>query len=220
MTLVIKSGKYYRTRDGRKVGPMNGSSFFWVAGEASNEDKEWKQGGKHNPAFGGATDADDLVSEWNSKKGLEFKSLSKLLAEGISVGDTLVYKNGWGYAVLESSYYEVTHVGMNRVRLFSNLDKRDYGWYSELSASFALIKAPKKTKVIEGEDMNIDNMTKAQLESLQVKIQNKLDCEEVVLYSVSGLNWGKKRYSESKLKMSYKINKKTRKTSVIKVEEL
>lgn len=220
MTLVIKSGKYYRTRDGRKVGPMNGSSFFWVAGETSSEDKEWRQNGKHNHNFGGATDADDLVSEWNSTEGLEFKSLYALFAEGISVGDTLVYKNGSSSTIMQSSYYEVTNVGRGRVRLFSNLDKRDYGWYSHLSSLFALIKAPKKTEVIEGKDMNIDNMTKAQLKSLQVKIQNKLDCEEVVLYSVSGLNWGKKRYSESKLKMSYKINKKTRKTSVIKVEEL
>jgi len=62
--MKIEVGKYYRTRDGRKVGPMDEEfGFFWVEGRDRLDDPEWSRDGT-NRGMPGQTSADDLVAEW------------------------------------------------------------------------------------------------------------------------------------------------------------
>jgi len=61
-TLQIEVGKYYRTRDGRKVGPMVGRDFKWVDGQGGSTDPEWNRDGTHRSGF--TTYADELIAEW------------------------------------------------------------------------------------------------------------------------------------------------------------
>ena len=64
--MQLENGKTYRTREGRKVGPMVGyDGRFWQESLGLTKDPEWREDGSHNtePRFG-MTSADDLVSEW------------------------------------------------------------------------------------------------------------------------------------------------------------
>lgn len=63
--MKIEQGKFYRTRDGRKVGPMEGDNSKWVSGFDNTFDKEWRNDGTNlGSAYGGMTSADDLMEEW------------------------------------------------------------------------------------------------------------------------------------------------------------
>jgi hypothetical protein len=60
----LEYGKYYRTRDGRKIGPMrNIKGDFYEKGKSKGTDPEWKSDGTHKPSLG-MTEVDDLISEW------------------------------------------------------------------------------------------------------------------------------------------------------------
>lgn len=64
--LKIEAGKYYRTRDGKKVGPMGER---WPAHFKSGRwgvygvSRQWNDEGRMWSEYGGATDG-DLVAEW------------------------------------------------------------------------------------------------------------------------------------------------------------
>ena len=60
--ITIEAGKYYKTRDGRKVGPMEGVCFKWVEGAAGVTDPEWDNDGSYR--YGYTTRCDDLIAEW------------------------------------------------------------------------------------------------------------------------------------------------------------
>jgi hypothetical protein len=60
--MKIEVGKYYRTRDGRKVGPMDGRCFKWVVGSGSGVDPEWNNDGTCREGF--TTYDDELIAEW------------------------------------------------------------------------------------------------------------------------------------------------------------
>ena len=63
--MKIEQGKFYRTRDGRKVGPMEGYTSKWVSGFDNTFDKEWRNDGTNlGTMYGGMTSADDLIEEW------------------------------------------------------------------------------------------------------------------------------------------------------------
>ena len=62
--MKIEEGKYYRTRDGRKVGPMTGRNFKWVKGSGDTYDPTWQNDGRGN------CDAPDLVAEWTDEPKL------------------------------------------------------------------------------------------------------------------------------------------------------
>jgi hypothetical protein len=51
------------------------------------------------------------------------------------------------------------------------------------------------------------NLTIQQKKNLLRMLEEDVNTEEVVLFSVAGKKWGKKRYPESKLKMTYTIFK-------------
>lgn len=56
--LKIEAGKYYRTREGRKVGPMESEGFYWGASEVKdsyyNDGRQWRS--YESPL--------DLIAEW------------------------------------------------------------------------------------------------------------------------------------------------------------
>lgn len=55
--MQIEAGKHYKTRDGRKVGPMVAQHQLWVCGiEAWYLDGKWSHLGGPDP--------DDLIAEW------------------------------------------------------------------------------------------------------------------------------------------------------------
>ncbi|NKC04457.1 hypothetical protein [Brucella haematophila] len=62
-SLTIETGKFYRTRDGRKVGPMRRQAFGWVASKRiiATDQCDWYEGGN----FSLYRDREhDLISEW------------------------------------------------------------------------------------------------------------------------------------------------------------
>lgn len=69
--MKIEKGKFYKTRDGRKVGPMAGGTvFFWVEGKSVDPAPEWRPDGTPTQdgveAFG-MTDNDTLIAEWTDE---------------------------------------------------------------------------------------------------------------------------------------------------------
>jgi hypothetical protein len=66
-TLAISSGKFYKTRDGRKVGPVvvaQGQSGYWPWKLASGT-HYYRNDGHSCPGWAyGHSDADDLIAEW------------------------------------------------------------------------------------------------------------------------------------------------------------
>jgi hypothetical protein len=70
MALKIEAGKFYCTRDGRKVGPMKVNSLFcYIYGKGSSIDPEWKLNGEHKDGFGLTRD-DDLIAKWSDAPDL------------------------------------------------------------------------------------------------------------------------------------------------------
>ena len=72
MTLTIETGKYYRTRDGRKVGPMVGgrdkkrTGYPWTD-KGENHDGRWADCGEDGEScLMGPTDG-DLIAEWTDE---------------------------------------------------------------------------------------------------------------------------------------------------------
>jgi len=69
MTLKIEAGKFYRTRDGRKVGPierMRGLDPYVWRGRidgAFRSSSLWQESGLNSPKFSPESDL-DLVAEW------------------------------------------------------------------------------------------------------------------------------------------------------------
>lgn len=62
-TLQIEAGKYYRTRDGRKVGPMEKWDLgVWHVAEGSFSGGLWKSDG--TAWYNGSSDSPDLIAEW------------------------------------------------------------------------------------------------------------------------------------------------------------
>lgn len=63
LALQIEAGKYYRTRDGRKVGPMEKWALGgWHVAEGSFSGGLWKSDG--TAWYNGSSDSPDLIAEW------------------------------------------------------------------------------------------------------------------------------------------------------------
>ena len=65
--MQLEVGKYYKTRDGRKVGPMvdldNGSDDHWKAFLPDEEITYWHDSGSH----WGDIRPSDLIAEWTDE---------------------------------------------------------------------------------------------------------------------------------------------------------
>lgn len=80
--MQIENGKYYRTRDGRKVGPMVADgSKFWMNGKNALTDPEWSDDGTNFYPF--SEECDDLIAEWADER------TGTLLELGVKVGDVV-----------------------------------------------------------------------------------------------------------------------------------
>ena len=67
-TLTIEAGKYYKTRDGRKVGPMEHWNVydgqFFHAPEGNFYGEYWQENGVNGEPHIGQDDSLDLIAEW------------------------------------------------------------------------------------------------------------------------------------------------------------
>ena len=64
--LKIEAGKYYKTRDGRKVGPIISDGMHWRVKDRIDRDEvfDWYENGK----FSRIRDSDnDIISEWQDQ---------------------------------------------------------------------------------------------------------------------------------------------------------
>jgi len=74
--MKIEEGKYYRTRDGRKVGPVTFSRNGrpWATAPGFNEHQWYTQWSVHSKYQGRASiereDKSDLIAEWTDEPGL------------------------------------------------------------------------------------------------------------------------------------------------------
>lgn len=94
MKFELQNGKYYRTRDGRKVGPLerNGNQFYDTSESLTGYG--WYNDGKY---FNGKLECQlDLVREWRDEKDI-FTTVKKL-----NIGDFGNFKineNTYGVSV-------------------------------------------------------------------------------------------------------------------------
>lgn len=65
--MKIEEGKYYRTRSGHKVGPMEGETFKWIEGCEDETHPDWTNEGIHRNIGCGMSSADDLIAEWTEE---------------------------------------------------------------------------------------------------------------------------------------------------------
>jgi hypothetical protein len=102
MTLQIKEGRFYRTRDGRKVGPLKkgqsqNQSSYWV-GPPNQLDSlascEWYECGAYFPLGHELcckeTRRRDLIAEWTDEPA-PVKEVGTLAEIGAQVGDVVEY---------------------------------------------------------------------------------------------------------------------------------
>jgi len=90
MTIKIEAGKYYMTRDGQKVGPMELSKYGeylsthpWVSGSGMT----YMDNGKYDP-IGSKDGADDIIAEWTDEAPLPYGHVR--LASGAVVDLTAI----------------------------------------------------------------------------------------------------------------------------------
>jgi hypothetical protein len=82
-----------------------------------------------------------------------------------------------------------------------------------------------RMKLVETKTISPDTLftvtkdtSKSQLRVIAQQIKRMINSEEIVLYSVTGRNWGKKKFPQSKLKMSYTITEgEVGKTTIVKL---
>lgn len=84
--MKIEAGKYYRTRDGRKVGPMrryNGGAdgFSFCFGGATYN--------SYGGFYSSGTSANDLIAEW--EEPMTYKEIGTLAEIGAKAGDVVIY---------------------------------------------------------------------------------------------------------------------------------
>jgi hypothetical protein len=114
----LEEGKYYRTRDGRKVGPMQfyGAGYQLLFCCVNGLERFWRECGKHH--FG--CDEIDLVAEWVEETTMDIYSLEKplgmypqeirdaLYAYDKSGGKVQAW-GGWGWAFCEKPAFSLAN---------------------------------------------------------------------------------------------------------------
>jgi hypothetical protein len=124
MTLKIEVGKFYRTRDGHKVGPMRnanyGDGFDWVYdGGSGCWSREGKQQNKHKPEG-------DLIAEWTDEPA-PVKEVGTFAEIGAQVGDVVANK-----AYMSDTYF-VCHGDEGLYACRDEFGRKRHGWNSSAS---------------------------------------------------------------------------------------
>jgi hypothetical protein len=115
-TLTIEAGKFYKTRDGRKVGPIvkaqwgYGPDWLWSVEHpfVASSGKAWRADGTFSTVAGRSDEA-DLVAEWvdESKVGNDNGGSASLIGKSVTVqiakpkikvGDRVRFKQSYGLA--------------------------------------------------------------------------------------------------------------------------
>ena len=76
--MKIEAGKYYKTRDGRKVGPMKSWSLgVWHFNSQDSPQSEglWLDDG--TAKYPGAEDSPDLISEWKDESPSPIRTVTR-----------------------------------------------------------------------------------------------------------------------------------------------
>ncbi len=141
MSIRVESGKFYRTRDGRKVGPMVTTSVFaFIVGKARSEDPEWNsQTGEHRDHLG-MTRADDLIAEWSDAPDLTaitsvFGLLDKATKDALRKhgGPYERYENGKWIQLVDPGWHLSS---VYRVRPAPKAECRSIGQYTSPEGRF------------------------------------------------------------------------------------
>ena len=99
--MKIEAEKYYRTRDGRKVGPMRSVNWHLYPFDISGHESE-DLGGCLWDRDGSADDGKhmDIIAEW--EEPMTYKEIGTLSEIGANVGDLVQALNGTCFRVEES----------------------------------------------------------------------------------------------------------------------
>jgi len=148
--IKVEEGKYYKTRDGRKVGPMKfGTKNWWMTdGIGGTSDFYYTQ---HNPqyaAFSGKSSAmrnnepaaDDLIEEWKDEQMPKFK-----------VGDRVKWNNpglevgAWqDFLITEVNEKCTTYTGTDSVNGFGG-----FSFHWDLSLVEETPKSPVRERMVK-----------------------------------------------------------------------
>lgn len=94
--MKIESGKFYKTRDGRKVGPMKRWSYGWLAGSGrinASDHIDWYEEGNYNYTHYPAS-PNDLIAEWQDEPKKEISDMGEVK---FKVGDRVKSVSGQDY---------------------------------------------------------------------------------------------------------------------------
>ena len=109
--MKLEAGKYYRTRDGRKVGPMNvppKKSHWSSIVVADCNGKAWLKGGVY---FSDIPDPLDLIAEWTDEP--EQPTTGTLAELNVKPGDVVEYIPSGNYHVVAQNKHIKSTYGIN-----------------------------------------------------------------------------------------------------------
>lgn len=143
--LKIESGKFYRTRDGRKVGPMRDDGCGLFGAEGFNF-KEWYDNGRCHTDLSRTTPK-DLVAEWQDTPSAPIAAQVDTINEEygpvvaaskpkFKVGDRVVALEDSWTSVRKGTIYTVVEVLDEDIR-FRKADWTIDGWGQEFFALFS-----------------------------------------------------------------------------------
>jgi len=93
--MQIEAGKYYRTRDGRKVGPMAQSEWPECA-HIEGQGGLWNWNGSPHFPFNEDTDSPYLIAEWTEAPTSPLRTVTrKKIVPGV-YGNVIVWNDGSG----------------------------------------------------------------------------------------------------------------------------
>lgn len=98
-TLKLEAGKYYRTRDGRKVGPMRHTDEYWFGDVVDGpHGKAFLPDGNHGNEFISNQPEFDLIAEWVDEPQ-ENEPVTAATQPKFKVGDVVKFRDDYpGYA--------------------------------------------------------------------------------------------------------------------------
>lgn len=94
--LKIEAGKYYKTRDGRKVGPIISDGMHWRVKDRIDPDEvfDWYENGK----FSRIRDSDnDIISEWQDETQSPIRTVTRREIVAGNYGLIQIFDNGCMY---------------------------------------------------------------------------------------------------------------------------
>ncbi|WP_320203730.1 hypothetical protein [Agrobacterium rosae] len=139
-TLKIEAGKFYKTRDGRKVGPMAsaGSKIYGAEG------RQWQCNGSYWNGVGGK-EQNDLIAEWIDEPVAKPKPSNDNAQPKFKVGDRVTAKHDSQLGMIsKGDLGTVKSVGGGHLRV--NFDNgREDGWQVE---NFDLVTSPTTATIV------------------------------------------------------------------------